>query len=118
VLLDKEAGPKAGNLLAFLEKDFVILRFRELSYDKVEFWRETATSPEDLEKWLAQQREKIAGSSYTTLMEGSVAAFDITFTLLDGKRQLKRVLVEGQPVESVVGGLLASLGASSGGAIA
>ncbi len=113
VLLDKEAGPKAGNLLAFLEKDFVILRCRELTYDKLEYWRQTATSIEDLEKWQTQQREKIAGSRYTTAMEGSVAAFEITFTLLDGKQQLKRVLIEGQPVESVVGGLIARLGSAS-----
>ena len=118
VLLDREAGPKAGNLLAFLEKDFVIARFRELAFETLEFWRQTATSIEDLEKWLAQQREKIAGSRHTTAMEGSVAAFEITFTLLDDKVQLKRVLIEGQPVESVVGGLLANLSPSSGGAVA
>lgn len=118
VLLDREAGPKAGNLLAFLEKDFVIARFRELTFETLEFWRQTATSIEDLEKWLTQQREKIAGSRHTTAMEGSVASFEITFTLLDGKVQIKRVLIEGQPVESVVGGLLANLSPSSGGAIA
>lgn len=118
VLLDREAGPKAGNLLAFLERDFVIARFRELAFAKLDYWRETATSVEELEKWLTQQREKIASSSHTTAMEGSVAAFEITFTLLDGKLQLKRVLVEGQPVEGVVGGLLANLGPSAGGAVA
>src|SRR5262249_38956249 len=110
VLLDREAGPKAGNLLAFLEQDFVVRRFRELSYATVDFWRETATSIEDLEKWLTQQREKIAGFTYTTTMEGSVAAFEITYTLQDGKRQLKRVLVEGQPVDNAVSGLLARFG--------
>jgi lysyl-tRNA synthetase class 1 len=115
VLLDREAGPKAGNLLAFLSPDFVIARFRELPFERLEYWRETATSVEDLEKWLAQQREKIAGTTWTTEMEGSVAAFELTITMKDGKRQLKRLLVEGQPVESVVGGLLAQLGASPGG---
>ena len=118
VLLDREAGPKAGNLLAFLEKDFVIARFRELMFDTLEFWRQTATSIEDLEKWLTQQREKIASSRYITAVEGHVASFEITFTLLDGKVQLKRVLIEGQPVESVVGGLLTNLGPSTGGAVA
>jgi lysyl-tRNA synthetase class 1 len=110
VLLDREAGPKAGNLLAFLEPAFVIARFRELPFETIEFWRQTATSVEDLEKWFAQQREKIAGTTWTTAMEGSVAAFELTITMKDGKLQLKRVLVEGQPVESVVGGLLAQLG--------
>jgi len=109
VLLDREQGPKAGNLLAFLEPGFVIPRFRELPYDTLEFWRQTAISEEDLAKWLAQQQEKIAGRTWTTAMEGSVASFDITFTLKDGKRQLKRVLLEGQPAESAVAGLLARL---------
>jgi len=110
VLLDREAGPKAGNLLAFLEAGFVIPRFRELPFNVVDYWRETATSPEDLEKWLGQQREKIANSTWTTAMEGSVASFEIIFTMKDGKRQLKRVLVEGQPVENATSGLLARFG--------
>lgn len=118
VLLDREAGPKAGNLLAFLEPAFVLPRFRELPFDTVEFWRQSATSVEELEKWLAQQRAKIAGSTWTTAMEGAVAAFEITFTMQDGKQQLKRVLLEGQPVESVAGGLLAQLGSAAGGAVA
>jgi lysyl-tRNA synthetase class 1 len=113
VLLDREQGPKAGNLLAFLEPGFVIPRCRELPYDTLEFWRQTAISEEDLTKWRTQQAEKIAGFTWTTAMEGSVAAFDILFTLKDGKRQLKRLLLEGQPVEGAVSGLLARLGASS-----
>ncbi len=115
VLLDREAGPKAGNLLAFLEPAFVIARCRELPFETLEFWRQTAITPEDLEKWLAQQREKIAGSTWTTAMEGDVAAFEITFTMKDGKRMVKRVLVEGQPVESVIGGLVAQLGSLGSG---
>ena len=118
VLLDRESGPKAGNLLAFLDPAFVVSRFQELAFEPLEFWRQTATSVEDLEKWFAQLREKIAGTTWTTAMEGSVAAFELTVTLKDGKRQLKRVLVEGTPVESVVSGLLARLGANPGGAVA
>ena len=118
VLLDREAGPKAGNLLAFLDSAFVIARFRELPADTLEFWRQTAISVADLEKWRTQHGEKIAGTTWTTAMEGSVAAFEITFTMRDGKRQLKRVLIEGQPVESVVGGLIAGLASGSGGPMA
>jgi lysyl-tRNA synthetase class 1 len=106
VLLDREQGPKAGNLLAFLERDFVIRRFRELPYDTLEFWRQTATSEEDLAKWVTQQKEKIAGSAWTTAMEGSVASFEITYTLKDGKRQVKRVLLEGKPPDGPMNGLL------------
>jgi lysyl-tRNA synthetase class 1 len=107
VLLDREAGPKAGNLLAFLDAAFVLARFRELPYDRLEFWRQSATSAEDLEKWFAQMGDKIAEKSSTTVMEGSVAAFEIIVTLKDGKRQLKRVLVEGYPPPPGAGGAIA-----------
>jgi lysyl-tRNA synthetase class 1 len=107
VLLDREQGPKAGNLLAFLEPAFVIPRFRELPFDTVEYWRQTAISDEDLDKWLAQQREKLLGSAWTVTMEGSIASFEITYTFKDGKRQMKRLLIEGKPVDDTVGGLLA-----------
>jgi hypothetical protein len=43
-------------------------------------------------------------------VEGSVASFEITYTMKDGKRQLKRLLVEGQPVEDATRGLIARFG--------
>ena len=115
VLLDREQGPKAGNLLAFLERDFVIPRFRELPFSTLEFWRQTATSERDLAKWLAQQGEKIAGFTWTTAIEGNVASFEITYTLKDGKRQLKRLLLEGTNTEDSAKALLARLGVIGGG---
>src|SRR6478609_813822 len=42
VLLDREAGPKAGNLLAFLDPAFVVRRFQELPVTRAEFWRDSA----------------------------------------------------------------------------
>jgi lysyl-tRNA synthetase class 1 len=109
VLLDREAGPKAGNLLAFLDAGFVVPRFRELPVDRIEFWRESAIAPAELEKWIEKERPKIAGQSWTTDMEGNIAAFEITFTMTDGKRHLKRLLVEGHAGEDSVKGLLARL---------
>ena len=55
VLLDRDSGPKAGNLLAFLDRDFLLKRLRELPYDEDMFWRETGVSREDFEAWLAEQ---------------------------------------------------------------
>ena len=43
-LLDRDSGPKAGNLLAFLDRDFLLHRFRELPYDRATFWDETSIS--------------------------------------------------------------------------
>ncbi len=107
MLLDKDAGPKAGNLLAFLDPQFVIARFQELPFARLDFWRETEVSEADLEKWFAQNAEKIAGKTWTTEMEGDNAAFEITVEMKDGKRQLKRVLVPGYDASRAVPGVLA-----------
>jgi lysyl-tRNA synthetase class 1 len=95
VLLDKEMGPKAGNLLAFLEKKFVIDRCRELPFERSAFWRETSLSTSELEKWMEKEREKIAERSSAIVVDGSLTANEFTFVLKDGKRMLKRVLAEG-----------------------
>ncbi len=100
VLLDREAGPKAGNLLAFLDRDFVISRFRELDCDKLAFWRESAVTVETLEAWMTKESGKIESHHSQLTIEGGVSANEFTFTMTDGKRMVKRVLANG--------GLLAS----------
>jgi len=95
VLLDKESGPKAGNLLAFLDRDFVIERFRELPFERADYWRETATPMPELEKWIEKEREKIAEQTSEITVDGPLTANDFTFTMKDGKRLRKRVVVEG-----------------------
>jgi lysyl-tRNA synthetase class 1 len=95
VLLDREAGPKAGNLLAFLDRDFVIARFRELAFDRAAYWRESAIAMPELEAWMEKEREKIESHTSQLIVDGAVTANEFTFTLKDGKRMLKRVLAEG-----------------------
>jgi lysyl-tRNA synthetase, class I len=95
VLLDKQSGPKAGNLLAFLDRDFVIRRLRELPVDKHAFWRETAIPMPELEKWIEKERDKIESQSSQLTVDGPLTINDFTFVLKDGKRMLKRVMVEG-----------------------
>ena len=95
VLLDREAGPKAGNLLAFLDASFVIQRFRELPFDKLAHWRESAMATPELEKWMEKEREKIASHTSQLIVDGGVSVNEFTVVLKDGKRMLKRVLVEG-----------------------
>ncbi|MEO7319313.1 MAG: lysine--tRNA ligase, partial [Chthoniobacteraceae bacterium] len=94
VLLDREAGPKAGNLLAFLDRDFVIARFRELECDRLAFWRESAVTMDALENWITKEAEKIASRDSQFMIEGGVSANEFIFTLKDGKRLLKRVIAE------------------------
>ncbi len=58
-LLDRDSGPKAGNLLAFLDRDFLLHRFRELPYDESTFWQETSISQKEFEAWLREHRDHI-----------------------------------------------------------
>jgi lysyl-tRNA synthetase class 1 len=102
VLLDKEAGPKAGNLLAFLEPEFVVARFQELPYERVAFWRESAVTEAELQAWTTQNAEKIAGKTWSVEAEGDVAAYEIVYEMKDGKRQLKRLLVQGYDASAAV----------------
>lgn len=114
VLLDREAGPKAGNLLAFLDPQFVIRRFQELPFERLDFWRESAISEDAMAKWIADNGAKIASVCYATSAEGDVAATEITVTLLDGKKQMKRILSSTGGFPS---GLLAELGKFTSGPI-
>ncbi len=95
VLLDKEMGPKAGNLLAFLDRDFVVKRFLELPFDRADFWRETAIPMADLEAWLEKEREKIGEQVSQLTVDGALSVNEFTIVMKDGKRLRKRVLTEG-----------------------
>ena len=63
VLLDRDNGPKAGNLLSFLDRDFVTKRCAELPVDQFKFWEETGTTPDAFVHWLAKERAKIKSLS-------------------------------------------------------
>jgi len=93
-LLDRESGPKAGSFLAFLDREFVIARFKEVPFDQIEFWRDTGVSPEAFEGWLSKEKSKIQtirAASHQT-QDGGVIEF--TVTLDDGKTYMKRVSAE------------------------
>src|SRR4051812_269390 len=103
VLLDREAGPKAGNLLAFLDPKFVIARFQELPFDRPEFLREASVTQPELEAWLAQNKEKIADTNYATVAEGTEKYLEVIVTLADGKRQLRRArLSDAEPPQGMI----------------
>ncbi len=100
VLLDRDSGPKAGNLLAFLDQDFMLKRFQELPCDQHAFWQETGTSQEEFEIWLREQHASIKQLA----TEGQLAAaengrparlgiVECTVALDDNKTHMKRVLL-------------------------
>jgi lysyl-tRNA synthetase class 1 len=117
VLLDREAGPKAGNLLAFLEPEFVCRRFRELTYDRGEFWRESAVTGEQLREFLLKNAEKIEGVTWEVVQEGALFSVEYLVSFRDGRKQLRRLLVEGQPEQGYLSGWLAGFPWAGGKAV-
>ncbi len=95
VFLDREAGPKAGNLLAFLDRAFVEKRCRELPYDVEQFWKESASTPEELAKWVEKEKAKISSETSEIVTRGALVAKEHIFTMTDGKRMKKRLLTGG-----------------------
>ena len=89
VLLDSDKGPKAGNLIAYMDKDFIINRLNELDFDKNEFWQQTAISQADYDKWLSQNKDKLVETKENKLSE-NINEFIVS--LNDGKTYMKRVL--------------------------
>ncbi len=97
VLLDKESGPKAGNLFAYLDREFVIRRLRELEFDPEMFWAESAVSDETLRQWMTQQKEKVEGYSHELRSGVSGNYLELTVLMKDGKRHLRRVKLDPTP---------------------
>ncbi len=95
VLLDRESGPKAGNLLAFLDREFVIKRLAELPYNQAAFWRESAITVPELEAWMEKEKAKIASHDSQLIVAGDLTANEFTFQMVDGKKILRRVITEG-----------------------
>jgi lysyl-tRNA synthetase class 1 len=117
VLLDRESGPKAGNLLSFLDRDFVIRRCREVPWNELEFLQETGMNPGAFERWIASEKEKIVSlaAHYRPLPEGngeSVIEFSLVMT--DGKNHCRRVLMGEGKVEESARILIRELEAQSG----
>ena len=94
VLFDKAAGPKAGNLLAFLDRAWVKNRLLEVPVDQVELWRATAEPADKIAKWLADNAAAVASKNITTRGAGTVGVAELHVTMADGKRHLKRLVVD------------------------
>jgi lysyl-tRNA synthetase, class I len=117
VLLDRESGPKAGNLLSFLDRDFVIGRFREVPWTELEFLQATGMPPGAFERWLTSEKEKITSitARYRPLKEGngeSVVEFNMVMS--DGKNHCRRVLMGEGKVEEAARIMIRELETQSG----
>ncbi|MGH7965557.1 MAG: class I tRNA ligase family protein, partial [Candidatus Binatia bacterium] len=97
VLLDRDSGPKAGNLLAFLDPEFVVKRLQELPYSQEAFWQETGITPETFEHWLSENKVHITAiSAHVALTASSsqrAGAIEFLVSLDDSKTYMKRILL-------------------------
>jgi lysyl-tRNA synthetase, class I len=111
VLLDRDNGPKAGNLLSFLDRDFVSQRCAELPVDKPKFWEETGIAPDAFTDWLAKEQPKIKSLSAklaflapnpearANAAAQGMAIVEFLVTMPDGKIHCRRVFF-GRPEAS------------------
>ncbi|MCX6272745.1 MAG: lysine--tRNA ligase [Bacteroidetes bacterium] len=102
VLLDKEQGPKAGNLIACLDKSFLMKRLQEPHFDRVALYRQANIGRTDLENWLKAELENIVkvdihvdficrnGSGHSYSGAGVV---ELSIKLKDNKTHMKRLLL-------------------------
>jgi lysyl-tRNA synthetase class 1 len=89
VLLDKPQGPPAGALMAVLPREMVLGRLRELPYDEEAFWREAASTLEQVEAAIEKEKAKIAGVKATLVGEDRAS---VEVMHADGKVYVHRVV--------------------------
>jgi lysyl-tRNA synthetase, class I len=83
LLLDRDMGPRAGALMAVLERDFVVRRLTELPLDEAAFVREAAISKKEFDVWREKEKANITETKTEALAGGAVSSVEIT--LNDGK---------------------------------
>ncbi len=93
LFLDKEQGPRAGALMAVLERAFVKRRLGELPLEHVAFLKESASTVDDIRAWLAKEgaqapRKVCAGE------DNGRWWVDVTITLAGDKTALKRAVFD------------------------
>ena len=111
VLLDRTNGPRAGNFLSFLDRDFVVSRFAELSVDKIKFWEESGLTKEAFEQWLSKEKPNLTALSARLEFistggdlsadplglqsEHGVGVIEFFAKMADGKTHCRRVRFDG-----------------------
>lgn len=91
VLLNKKQGPKAGSLIAYIDKDFIQKRFNEPVFDKVKFWKETSISQNDFDSWQSENQTNIVEQNTQDYTENNVTITEQTITMTDERTYVKRV---------------------------
>ena len=116
VLLDREAGPKAGNLISFLDKVFVIKRCREVALDRELFWRTASLTRAALEQWLAKEKANIVGIGGKLIPANTFTVAEFATKMADGKTHCLRTILEatGDSAELAARELVIEIGTTIG----
>lgn len=91
-LFGRDAGPKAGNLFEFLDRNFLIQRFKELTFEKLVFWQETSLTMEALEKWFAEKRAELQKIEVRSEFFENGGTVEFFIMLTDSKVYVQRLL--------------------------
>lgn len=102
VFLGKDKGPKAGNLIYYLGKDFVLKRLLSVTYNIMEFWVLTAIQIEDFELWLKDNLNGIIKIDVVLDYLSKLTSDDNNYgmgvvefmvSMNDGRRYMKRIIL-------------------------
>lgn len=117
VLLDRESGPKAGNLLSFLERDFVLKRLGEVPWSESEFLGATGLSVEAFDQFLSLEKARIGAirATYRSVEnDPGNSVVEFVMEMADGKTHCRRVVLGEGKVEETARMWLADLEKQSG----
>jgi lysyl-tRNA synthetase class 1 len=107
VLLDKEHGPKGGALFAYLDREFLVQRFSEISFSRDAFWNESGITREECKNWFEKHKGQIVSTKAQYLVNALIptkespdfqryirgkGVIEINVTLTDEKVHMLRVL--------------------------
>jgi lysyl-tRNA synthetase, class I len=96
VLFARESGPRAGNVIAYLDSTWVLERLAAVSAPAEEYWSETALDEEAVVAWFERHREDVTSVEATLRSSDGLAVVDFEVSLADGKRHVVR-LASGTP---------------------
>lgn len=95
VMLDNTKGPKAGNFLAFLDREFVVKHLRGVPLDEAEYLAATAVTVEDVRKFAQEGKVKAMHAVVAPRSAGAATLIEAKITTEDGKQHVRRVAVPG-----------------------
>lgn len=117
VLFDKSQGPKGGSLFSYLDRAFLICRFKEVSYSVDGLWNETGITDDECKNWIIDHKsdiENIHVYQYVNALylinptavdkdyTRGKGVLDLHVRLTDGKTHVVRVLCSDFEGEEIV----------------